>query len=501
MPETPSPDLPSTVVPDTPSPQPAGRPQEPRVGSDWLNQLRADQRLRWEQGERIPVEAYLEAYPALKSDPESVLDLIVHEVQLRRQRQEDPSVDDFVQRFPQHADTLRSHFSANTEPGSESRSPADEAGAVATPTAPGPQSETVAHQPLLPGGAPTLPPSQATTPTFATGPGAELPAVAGYKILGVLGQGGMGVVYQAEQKGLKRLVALKMILAGPHARPEERARFRIEAEAVARLQHPNIAQIYEVNESEGRPYLSLEFVEGGSLAQRMRSAPPTPQEAARLIETLARAVQHAHERRIIHRDLKPGNVLLTAAGVPKIVDFGLAKHLDGDGQHTTSGAILGTPSYMAPEQASGKKRGVGPAADIYALGAILFEMVTGQPPFRGETPLDTVFQVTTTDPPAPTSLKPTCPRDLETIILKCLEKDPRRRYGSAAALADDLHRFLASEPIQAQRVSLMRRGLRWAWRRPAEAIVLALIVCVALALVTGEVMQVLRTWLPPAIHP
>jgi predicted Ser/Thr protein kinase len=478
MPEPPSPDLPSTVVRTTPPAQPpqAELPQEPRIDADWLSQLRADQRLRWEQGERIPVEAYLDAYPALKANPASVLELIYHEVQLRRQRQEQPSVEEFVQRFPHHADSLRHHFALNQE-----------VGPVGAPPAPS--------------GTPTVPPSQGATLTVAVNTGPGMPVVAGYQILSVLGQGGMGVVYQAEQTGLKRLVALKMILAGSHARPEERARFRTEAEAVARLQHPNIAQIYEVNESEGRPYLSLEFVDGGSLAQRIRSAPPTPQEAAGLVETLARAVQHAHERRIIHRDLKPANVLVTAAGVPKIVDFGLAKQLDGDGQHTTSGAIIGTPSYMAPEQASGKKKGVGPAADIYALGAILFELVTGRPPFRGETPLDTIFQVTTHDPPAPTSLKPGCPRDLETIILKCLEKDPRRRYASAAALADDLHRFLGSEPIWAQRVSLLYRGLRWVWRRPAEAAVLAMIVCVALALVTGEVLQVLRNWLAAGAPP
>jgi serine/threonine protein kinase len=471
MPEPPSPELPSTVVRATSPAQPprTDPTQEPRVDSDWLNQLRVDQRLRWEQGQRIPVEEYLEAYPALKADPASVLELIYHEVQLRRQRQEQPWVEEFLQRFPNYADSLRRHFDSD-------------------------QQNVPAPTPSAPGGTPTVPPSQGATLGVPASPGAGMPAVVGYQIVGVLGQGGMGVVYQAEQTGLKRLVALKMILAGPHARPEERARFRIEAEAVARLQHPNIAQIYEVNESEGRPYLSLEFVEGGSLAQRIRSAPPTPQEASRLVETLARAVQHAHERRIIHRDLKPANVLLTAAGVPKIVDFGLAKQLDADGQHTTSGAIIGTPSYMAPEQATGKKRGVGPAADIYALGAILFELVTGRPPFRGETPLDTIFQVTMLDPPAPTSLKPACPRDLETIILKCLEKDPRRRYASAAALADDLHRFLASAPIWAQRVSLLRRGLRWAWRRPAEAAVLAMIVCVALALVTGEVLQVLHGW-------
>jgi serine/threonine protein kinase len=486
MPESPSPELPSTVIPET---APAQSPP-PNARGEWLSQLRADQRLRWEQGEPIPVEAYLEAYPALQTDPDGVLDLILHEVMIRRQRQERPTVEDFVQRFPQHADSLRRQFDTTQE----SLSPPEAAGQVVPPGFTGLPDDTVSHQPSGPGPGLTLPPSQSTTFPHEPKSGPVLPTVAGYRVLGVLGQGGMGVVYQAEQTGLKRLVALKMILSGPHARPEERARFVTEAKAVARLQHPNIAQIYEIGEHDGGAYLSLEFVDGGSLAQRLRRAPPTPQEAARLVESLARAVQHAHERHIIHRDLKPGNVLLTVAGVPKIVDFGLAKQLDDDGQHTTSGAIIGTPSYMAPEQACGKKKGVGPASDIYALGAMLFELVTGQPPFRGETPLDTLYQVSTLDPPVPSSLKPGCPRDLETIILKCLEKDSRRRYTNASALADDLHRFLTSEPIWAQRVSLFRRGLRWARHRPAEAAVLAMIVCVALALVAGEVLQVLQGW-------
>jgi serine/threonine protein kinase len=267
------------------------------------------------------------------------------------------------------------------------------------------------------------------------------PALAGYEILGELGRGSWGVVYKAQQLSLHRLVALKMILAGSHAGPQHRARFRSEAEAVARLQHPHIVQIYEVGEQEGRPYLSLEFVDGDTLDRKLAGTPLPAQQAAQLVETLARAVQAAHERGIIHRDLKPANVLLTADGTPKITDFGLAKHLDRDAAQTGPDAILGTPCYMAPEQASGKSKEVGPPADIYSLGAILYELLTGRPPFKGPSVLNTLEQVRSVEPVSPSRLQPKLPRDLETICLKCLEKEPRKRYASAGKLAEDLHRF------------------------------------------------------------
>jgi WD40 repeat protein len=302
-----------------------------------------------------------------------------------------------------------------------------------------------------------------------------------YEILEEIGRGGMGVVYRARQKSLDRVVALKMILSGVHAEEADLARFRTEAEAIARLQHPNIVQVYEVGEHEGKPFISLEFCTGDSLAKKLDSTPLPPKEAAQLAETLARAVQAAHEKKVIHRDLKPANVLLTESGQLKITDFGLAKKTDETGQ-TASGAIVGTPSYMAPEQAGGKSKEVGPAADIYALGAILYELLTGRPPFKAATPLDTVLQVLSDEPVSPRQLQRKTPLDLETICLKCLHKEPRRRYGSALALAEDLARFQAGKPVQARPVGRLERSWRWCRRNPAAAaLMLSLLLGAAVA--------------------
>ncbi len=305
-----------------------------------------------------------------------------------------------------------------------------------------------------------------------------LPAVPGYEILGELGRGGMGVVYQARHLALGRVVALKMILAGAFAGPEEIERLRKEAEALGRLQHPNVVQIFEVGEIAGRPYFALEYVEGGALDRKLAGAPQPPKEAAALVETLARAVHAAHQKRIVHRDIKPANVLLTADGTPKITDFGLAKRLDEEGR-TASGAVLGTPSYMAPEQARGRSGEVGPAADVYALGAVLYQMLTGRPPFRAESPVDTMLQVLTLDPPPVRQLRPDAPRDLETICLTCLNKEPRRRYATALALAEDLRRFLDHRPITVRRVGAVERLALWAQRRPAAAAAVGLLVLAA----------------------
>jgi WD40 repeat protein len=292
----------------------------------------------------------------------------------------------------------------------------------------------------------------------------------------------MGVVYKARQVRLNRLVALKMILVAEHAGPQELARFQTEAEAVARLQHPNIIQIYEVGEQDGRPFFSLEFAEGGSLAGKLDGTPLPARQAAHLVETLARAIHAAHQRGIIHRDLKPANVLLTADGTPKITDFGLAKKLEDSAGQTASGAILGTPSYMAPEQAGGKRQEVGPAADVYALGAILYELLTGRPPFKAANPLDTLMQVVADDPVPPTQLQSKTPRDLETICLKCLQKLPGKRYATALELADDLRRFQAGEPIRARPVGTAERAVKWVKRRPATAALLAVSLLAAVAL-------------------
>jgi WD40 repeat protein len=295
------------------------------------------------------------------------------------------------------------------------------------------------------------------------------PAVPGYEVLGELGQGGMGVVYKARQVSLNRAVALKMLLGGAHARPRDLAHFRLEAEALASLHHPGIVQVYEVGECDGHPYLCLEFVEGGSLAERVRGRPQPPSEAARLVQALARAMHAAHQAGVVHRDLKPSNVLLAADGTPKVTDFGLARRLEGGARQTASGDVMGSPSYMAPEQAGGRSHTAGPAADVYALGAILYECLTGRPPFQAATVVETVMLVLTAEPVPPRRQQPALPRDLETICLKCLAKEPGRRYADAQELAEDLDRFLTREPIVARRVGWLERLALWVRRRPTRA--------------------------------
>jgi tRNA A-37 threonylcarbamoyl transferase component Bud32 len=306
--------------------------------------------------------------------------------------------------------------------------------------------------------------------------------VPGYELLGELGRGGMGVVYKARQLRPDRIVALKMLLAGRHAAPLEQTRFLLEAQAVARLQHPHIVPLHEVGQHGELPYLTLEFVSGGNLANLLKGGTLAPDDAARLVEQVARGMHYAHERGIIHRDLKPANILLqrdegreardeevasASTLIPKITDFGLAKNVAVSAELTPSLAIYGTPSYMAPEQASGKVKDVGATADVYALGAILYECLTGRPPFRGETPADTLLQVLGTEPTRPSHFAPVIPADLETICMKCLHKEAHRRYASALELAEDLRRFQAREPIQARPVGNVERLVKWCRRHPA----------------------------------
>jgi tetratricopeptide (TPR) repeat protein/tRNA A-37 threonylcarbamoyl transferase component Bud32 len=316
--------------------------------------------------------------------------------------------------------------------------------------------------------------------------------VAGYEILEVLGRGGMGVVYKARQVKLNRLVALKMVLAGAHAGPPQLTRFATEAEAVARLQHPNIVQIYEVGEHDGLPYLSLEYIDGISLSQKIAGNPQPPREAAELVEQLARAMAIAHERGIIHRDLKPANVMLTKDGMPKISDFGLAKRLEDDSALTRAGTLMGTPSYMSPEQARGDLNQIGPLADLYSLGAVLYELLTGRPPFAGPTMLETLSQVRNQEPVPPTRLQPKCPRDLETIALKCLQKEPAKRYHNCEALADDLRRYLDHVPINARPASATERAWRWCRRNPRVAALTALVGVLLLVVITSLAFMIAR---------
>jgi|GEM_PF-1362952 len=409
--------------------------------------IHVDLEFRLRAGEAARVESYLGRYPRLAQDRATMLELLEVEYELRQRKEVGVGLDEYATRFPAYIEELRRRLACAATAGRADLDKTDQKNV--------------------------------------------LPVVPGYEITKEIGRGGMGVVYQAEQLGLQRTVALKMVLTGIQAAPKDLNRFRAEAAALAHLHHPNIVQIYDVGETAGRPYFVFEFVAGGSLAQHLQGTPQPVRPAALLIETLARAVHAAHANGVIHRDLKPANILLgdesgdrspfaarLASLVPKITDFGLAK-CGGEGEGldahglTVTGELLGTPNYMAPEQAMARRQPVGPTTDVYALGAILYELLTGRPPFTGETPLTTVLQVLHNEPVSVTSLQPNVSRDLETICLKCLRKEPRQRYGSALELAEDVQRFLRDEPIRARPVGTVEKLWRWVRRNPAPTILLA----------------------------
>jgi serine/threonine protein kinase len=435
---------------------------------EWLAEAHADQLRRWGRGEGIPVELYLEHRPDLAADTELVLDLIHHEVLLREGQAPLPTLDEYRARFPAHERQLHGLFALRG---------AMPWGSLLRPPQPASPTSHTARNGQSAGATP-----------------APFLQVPGYEIVRELGRGGMGVVYLARHVALNRTVALKMILGGAFIDAEGLARFRLEAESVARMQHPNIVQIFEVGtqasslgDQFSRPYFSLEYVDGGTLAQRLQGQPQPARFAAALVEVLARTVHHAHSRGIVHRDLKPANVLLAADGQPKISDFGLAKQLDEPTSEakTVSGARLGTPEYMAPEQAAGKGE-IGPAADVWALGVLLYELLTAQRPFEGLSAWDTIDAVLRQEPRPPARLLSSVPRDLDTICLKCLRKEPAQRYGSADALAADLQRFLRGEPIAARRVGEVERAWKWARRRPLIA---GLLAALAVLLVVGTTVS------------
>jgi WD40 repeat protein/predicted Ser/Thr protein kinase len=458
----------------------------------------------WAAGRRPVIEDHLTWVPA-QARGVLLAELLRLELAYRRQAQEQPRPQEYCARFPEDVGLVEVVFAAahSGTPAAAKTVPAEELGAEPSqaerPEMAGP---TLGSAPSLPG---SQEPDLAATAWKSTGlprrlpeaegvpqtrlpvgavdsGGAGLDVVPGYEVLEELGRGGMGVVYRARQVSLKRIVALKTILAERHASADQRSRFQVEAEAVARLTHPNIVQVYEIGEYDGRPYFSMEYVEGTSLSQHLAGSLLVPRQAAALLAGVAEAIHFAHQHHIVHRDLKPANVLLAEDGTPKITDFGLAKQLQSDPGLTQSGAIVGTPSYMAPEQAAGRGKEIGPAADVYSLGAILYECLTGRPPFRGATVVDTLQQVREMEPVPPARLQAQVPRDLEVICLKCLRKEPARRYGSAGELADDLRRFLAGEPIQARPVGLAERLWRRCRRNPVVA---GLLAAVALSLLCG----------------
>ncbi len=363
-------------------------------------------------------------------------ELVLLEIDLRRERGEHPCAEEYRQRFPDAAAMLAA-ISTDMDPnlsGSEETLPFD--------------SSSGYH---------AEPPSELGR------------RVGNYVILSEIARGGMGIIYKARQVRPERLVALKMIRSGTFATAAEAQRFQFEAEAAARLDHPNIVPIIEVGHDHGQWFFSMKLIEGGSLAAHLAEFVADPVAAARVLVPVARAVDHAHRQGFVHRDLKPANVLLDSHGAPQVTDFGLAKCVSDDSSQTQSGTLVGTPSYMAPEQAAGRTQDVTPRTDVYGLGAILYELLTSRPPFRGETLMDTVVQVLERQPEPPCQVRRGVPRDLERICLKCLEKRPEERYTSAAEVADDLERFLRDEAVEARRGDTFHRLRRWVWREPELA--------------------------------
>jgi WD40 repeat protein len=444
-----------------------------------LHRLLDDQQARFQRGEPLLVDSYLQQHPELRSRTEDLLTLIYNEIVLQEQRGEMPRLEEYAARFPELARELREQFEMHGLLGPPA--PDAESGHGRQDSTVPPTRVSVSREVNADGEFSTVVPPQNPPPRDLR----AMPELAGYEVLEVLGRGGMGVVYKARQLHPGRVVAVKMILGGAHAGTEHVVRFLSEAEAVGRLEHPNIVRLYECGKHQELPYFTLEYVTGGSLHSRIHGQPIPPQVAAQIVEQLARGMAVAHQQGIIHRDLKPANVMLAEDGTAKITDFGLARRVEGGGL-THSGDVLGTPSYMAPEQARGKTTAVGPAADIYALGAILYECLTGRPPFQGASVLDILPQVIGEEPVSPSRLVVGLPRDLETICLKCLQKDQRHRYLTATDLAEDLSRYQAGEPILARPVGSLERVMKWVKRRPLVA---GLAVALVVSLLGGIIVS------------
>ncbi len=428
-----------------------------------------------------PAEAFVDAFGG---DEDAVVEIIYTEFAARCRNDRSPSPDEYYLRFPAHADRLRRQFEVHELlESTDGDAGIDEAPPAATP------SGIVPHD--------TSASSHAVTPLCSGGTAAQAATnpigihVAGYELTGELGRGATGVVFAARQVGLDRPAAIKMLALSPNADREVLARFRQEARLLAALRHANIVDVIDVVENEQGAFLVMELVRGGNVARHCAGRPQPFDWSVELLTRLARAVHFAHQRGVIHRDLKPANVLLDDGGEPKIADFGLAKYFVRDNGQSTSGCIVGTPSYMAPEQAAGK-RDVSPAADVYGLGAILYELLTGRPPFAGESPLDALQQVLQNEPVPPGRLRPKIPPDLETICTKCLRKEPRERYASAAAVADDLERFARLEPIRARPISRLGRVWRWCRRHPTVAVLSTLCAALLVVVAVGSPLAALR---------
>jgi hypothetical protein len=413
-----------------------------REGEPSLEELRSDLERRWRAGERRLVEEYLECWPQLCSQTETLIDLIYNEFILRRQVGETPQVEEYLQRFSGLADSLRRQFAladdpAARHPGTDSQLPVTMPERTAVPS---PEPATV---------------------------------LAGrYELIRRLGRGGMGVVYLARDRLLNREVALKMIRSGDLAAAEERERFQREARALARVSHRHLVTVFDCGEHDGQPFFTMTYAPGGSLQDHAEQYIADPRAAAALMEKLARGIHAAHQQGLIHRDLKPGNVLFDAAGEPLVTDFGLAK-LVGEEVLTRTGTSLGTPAYMAPEQVSGRPEQVGPRTDVWALGVMMFELLTGQRPFSAPSREELLAQVLQAQPPRPRLLTPRLDPPLEAITLKCLARQPGDRYHSAEALADDLDRWLTGQPVRARPESSVRKAsrvLRRHWKELTAAV-------------------------------